>query len=147
MGKVVQKAEKPLEIIEYCKQMNIDEDSAWKMIENGQLLCRMHSGQVIILESEDSYQADSKLGNKLITASTEPNHIETLARETLDTVKKLEKKFVGAISKQEASSSELQQQENADSIKKDQLIKKLRHDMEDITILNNTLQSQLNTRK
>lgn len=111
---------------EYCFEQEITIAEAMNRIEEGKIIARVIDDRIVILESP---QIDLSQSEKIY--GTQLDRVEELMSHAVKTIAEWDKKL----------QTETLTESNEKSSDKDKIIKKLRHDLEDLTILNKTLLS------
>lgn len=128
MNKLIGATSQQIQLVDFCDKMNIAIKEAWHLIEEGQVLCRMHQGQLVIIEDESDLQEESLLP---VTSFDDDRKLESMAEETLNVVRGLERKLEGATSHDRSNVEE-----------QEKLILSLRQEIEDLQILTQALMTK-----
>ncbi|SMF55420.1 hypothetical protein [Pseudobacteriovorax antillogorgiicola] len=129
------KVSKVYSIDQASRHLGLSEADIWQKVECGQLICRMVHGQLMVYPSE-SEEPNINSQPQLITSGATGAQDETLRR-----LASIENTLAGALSST-ANQREIDHLNRA-VVEKDDEIKRLKHDLEDLSILANTLQSSL----
>ena len=128
MNKLIGATSQQIQLVDFCDRMNIAIKEAWHLIEEGQVLCRMHQGQLVIIEDESDLQEESLLP---VTSFDDDRKLESMPEETLNVVRGLERKLEGATSHDRSNVEE-----------QEKLILSLRQEIEDLQILTQALMTK-----